>query len=188
MSAKLSLVPAGPFEPLHSVESLDELDIAQVADRLHAATEQLAAQRTVLAQEAAPQIRHTEDRLRDVTSATETAATSIMDGVTQLMEVLDRLAALALPPEAAPLVSQLSDGLFDLTMHLQFQDITSQQLRYAESVLRATEIRLLVLAAEGTDESAPERENAAPVAFDPRASSRRSPNRQASIDSLFSTG
>jgi chemotaxis regulatin CheY-phosphate phosphatase CheZ len=159
--------------------------IAHLVRQLHEATTQLESHRRALTGEAAPQIRHTEDRLRDVTAATETAATSILDGVTQLTELVDNLGKLSLPPEAAPIMGQLSDGLFDLMGHLQFQDITSQQLRYAESVLRATESQLITMAAEGSGTDAPERTDAAPEAFDPRASAKPAPNRQASIDALF---
>jgi chemotaxis regulatin CheY-phosphate phosphatase CheZ len=165
---------------------LSTQDVPSLLQRLQEATARLDAQREVLAGEAAPQLRHTEDRLRDVTAATETAATSIMDGVNELTGLVAQLGEMPLPSEAAPLVGQLTDGLFDLMVHLQFQDITSQQLRYAESVIRATECQLVTMAAEGTGEAAEQRtDRDAPCAFDPRASSKPLPNRQASIDALF---
>lgn len=181
------LAPTDPREP-RSPGDVTHVshDAATLAQMLHEATARLAAQREALCGEAAPQLRHTEDRLRDVTAATETAATSIMDGVNDLTALVGQLGEMTLPPEAAPLVGQLTDGLFDLMVHLQFQDITSQQLRYAESVLRATESQLVSMAAEGTDMVVEERTDcSAPAAFDPRASSKPMPNRQASIDALF---
>jgi chemotaxis regulatin CheY-phosphate phosphatase CheZ len=161
-------------------------DAGTLAQLLREATTRLAAQREALFGEAAPQLRHTEDRLRDVTAATESAATSIMDGVNQLTDLVGQLGEMPLPAEATPLVGQLTDGLFELMVHLQFQDITSQQLRYAESVIRATESQLVSMAAEGTDEVVEARsDHDAPAAFDPRASSKPLPNRQASIDAFF---
>jgi chemotaxis regulatin CheY-phosphate phosphatase CheZ len=183
----MTLSPADPAESSFvgngTTPSADH--VAILVRQLQEATAQLESHRRALTGEAAPQIRHTEDRLRDVTEATETAATSILDGVTQLTELVDSLGKMALPSEAAPIVGQLSDGLFDLMGHLQFQDITSQQLRYAESVLRATECQLITMASEGSGIEAPERTDAAPEAFDPRASTKPAPNRQASIDALF---
>lgn len=174
---------APPLTP--TVTASGGTEVSTLLAQLAAATARLDAQKQVLEEEAAPQIRHSEDRLRDVSATMEAAATSLLDGFGSLSQLVTELGALALPAEARPLLARLAEGVLDLTLHMQFQDITSQQLRYVESVLRATEAQLLCAAAEGTGQSVAGRTENAPVAFDPRASAKPSPHRQASIDALF---
>jgi hypothetical protein len=105
---------------------------------------------------------------------------------------VDELDALADKNEAkaATVRSSLRDELFQAIGCLQFQDITSQQLNYASSLLVDMEARLGALSdtldANGSVIVEP------PTApglrtFDPGASTHNAEGRQALADSIFET-
>ncbi|HTE44454.1 MAG TPA: hypothetical protein VK636_04330 [Gemmatimonadaceae bacterium] len=76
-------------------------------------------------------------RLAEVTSATETATTDILDGVnraTELVEKLDVAPKLS-DAERHVMAASLREELGNLASHLQFQDITSQQLAHIATLL-----------------------------------------------------
>ena len=83
--------------------------------------------------------------------------------------------------------SQLRDELFVAIGFLQFQDITSQQLSYASSLLRDMEDRLGDLAKVlDPSVSAPSLgSRPALKAFDPQASTQNAEGRQALAHSIF---
>jgi chemotaxis regulatin CheY-phosphate phosphatase CheZ len=64
----------------------------------------------------------------------------IMDGVGRALELVDQLEAERSPNETSP---QLRDELFGIMNHLQFQDVTSQQLRYTSTLLNELESELV---------------------------------------------
>jgi hypothetical protein len=153
----------------------------------------LRESRNVLERTAVDRIQHTHAKLREVSDATELAATNVLDGLdraTNLVDELDRLAAGN--EDAAEVRGRLRDELFGLIGHMQFQDITTQQLNYASSVLGETEQRLAQLAAVFdpatvaggvTDPGV-----VAPtdgVTFDPHASTMNAEERQAVADEVF---
>jgi hypothetical protein len=82
--------------------------------------------------------------LREVTSATETATTEILDGLARagtLVEQLDEASAHE-GTERQLMVSMLRDELSNVVNHLQFQDITGQQLKHIGNLLSDMNIRI----------------------------------------------
>jgi hypothetical protein len=83
---------------------------------------------------------------------------------------------------------RLREEIFGMMGALQFQDITTQQLAYAASVLSETEARLLQIARlfdpaaafAGLAAPAPD-----PRTFDPRATTHEAETRQALADEIF---
>ena len=155
----------------------------------------LRESRTVLERTAVEQLHQTHDKLREVTSATQVAATDILDGLDRAVALVDDMDARAKDGDAhsgADLRNRLRDELFSLMGCMQFQDITTQQLTYASSVLTELESRLsqlatildptgLQVAAAATVSPA----SSGPVRFDPRASMDNAESRQAVADQIF---
>lgn len=87
------------------------------------------------------EIRESLGKLTDVSTATEAAATRIMDGIDRAQGMLDTLDGLAEEPtvngaiEEAMVRARLREELFQIVGALQFQDITSQQLGHAAQML-----------------------------------------------------
>jgi hypothetical protein len=108
--------------------------------------ESLRRSREVLERTTMEKIHHMGDRIRAVNSATEVAATDILDGVDRALALVDQLDEMGDEPDRATVRGELRDELFDVMGCLQFQDITSQQLTYASSVLYEMESRLANLA------------------------------------------
>lgn len=89
-------------------------------------------------------------RLREVTDTTETAATDLLAGIEDAIAMVNRLDALDAEGDrqaCAVVRAGLRERLFDLVTHLQFQDITRQQLNQAAAVLLDTEHDLARIAA-----------------------------------------
>ena len=111
--------------------------------------ESLRSSRGVLEQAASQRLKQTHESLAEVSSATETAATAILDGLDRALELVDQLdpetsggAAAVDPSDHA---SRLRDELHQMMGLVQFQDITAQQLGHASSVLQDIEARLIAL-------------------------------------------
>jgi chemotaxis regulatin CheY-phosphate phosphatase CheZ len=155
----------------------------------------LRKSRIVLEQTTVEKIQHTNQKLREVTSATEIAATDIMDTVDRAMGLIDELdgeEVVAQPERGAEIRGELRDELFGVMTCLQFQDITTQQLNYASSVLVDMEQRLAELARIfepshfGLQHPVPEPEEPRPqVTFDRDASTEHAETRQALADEIF---
>jgi hypothetical protein len=159
----------------------------------------LRESRDVLEKTRADKLQHMHDKLREVTSATETAATDILNGLDRavaLVDAMDRKASEGDAAAGAELRNTLRDELFSLMGCMQFQDITTQQLSYASSVLIDTETRLADLArlldpaalgaVAGMDaHAAPALRPREPAAFDPTASTGSAEARQAVADEIF---
>lgn len=138
----------------------------------------------------------THEKIKEVTSATEDAAINIMDAcdrATQLVDDLDAIDAEDTPDRtrASEVRGSLRDELFLMMGALQFQDITSQQLAHASSVLVDMEHRMIEIARLfdtrfDIDGRAPHIA-AAPDAktYDPNATTRDSESRQALADEIF---
>lgn len=112
------------------------------------------------------------EKLSAVTAATEKAATGMLDGLDRAIAVVAELEAEAGENgdlERRARYTALREELYGVMNLLQFQDVTSQQLQYAASVLR---------------EPAPTDQPAAPRTFDPDAV-RCKADMQAFADSLF---
>jgi hypothetical protein len=108
--------------------------------------ESLRRSRDVLERTTMEKIHHMGDRIRAVNSATEVAATDILDGVDRALALVDRLDEMEDGPDRVAVRGELREELFEVMGCLQFQDITSQQLTYASSVLYEMESRLANLA------------------------------------------
>lgn len=136
-------------------------------------------------------LQHTSDKLKEVTSATEVAATDILDALDRTQNMVDDLEAAEGADDkarAAEVRDLMRQEIFGMMGALQFQDITTQQLAYAASVLSDMEARLLQIAklfdpaavmvsavGRGPD----------PRTFDPRATTRGAEARQALADEIF---
>jgi hypothetical protein len=147
--------------------------------------------RTALEAATVEKIQHTSDKLREVTSATEVAATDILDALDRTQAMVDALDAAddAGDRDAGRQVRErMRDEIFGMMGALQFQDITTQQLAYAASVLSDMEARLLQIAklfdpAAAMVGAAVTRPD--PRTFDPSATTQRADERQALADQIF---
>jgi chemotaxis regulatin CheY-phosphate phosphatase CheZ len=161
----------------------------------------LRESRTVLEKTTVEKLQHMHDKLREVSNATEMAATDILNGLERSVAMVDDMDAKANAGDAqggADLRNKLRDELFALMGCMQFQDITTQQLSYASSVLVEMETRLAELAtildpatlaggkvgAAAAAASAPA-PAAGPATFDPNASVENAAARQAVADEIF---
>ena len=105
--------------------------------------------RRLIEQATMERLRATDRKTAEVSSATEMAATRMLDGLDRALVLLDHLesrAQLASGPDDTALRSELRDELRALIDLLQFQDITAQQLGYAGGVLMDIEERMVDLA------------------------------------------
>lgn len=159
--------------------------------------ESLKESRGMLEKAALDKIQHTNQKLREVTSATEVAATDIMDSVDRALGMVDELDAEAADADGGrgPEIRQsLRDELFGMMGSLQFQDITTQQINYACSVLMEMERKLNQIAhvfdprTFGLDVVSSDIVAEEPtVAFDPAATTADAEHRQALVDEIFGT-
>ena len=101
--------------------------------------------RAILEHVAADRLKSTNDKLIEVSSATEVAATDILDGIERAIAMVDTLAPSNAGHDAATIAS-LREELFRVMGCMQFQDITCQQLAHASSVLSDMERRLIDIA------------------------------------------
>ncbi len=180
--------PAAPPVRSRTPQDADAI-VAQGHEALVRMLQQLRASRSMLQKSELDRLAQTHDKLREVSSATETAATDILDGLERATAMVDELDALdgdSTPAPAAGVRSRLRDELFGLVGHMQFQDITSQQLAFASAVLSELEVRLSDLVqifGAATDEGGvPEMGMAA--AFDPSATTLDRETRQAVADAI----
>jgi chemotaxis regulatin CheY-phosphate phosphatase CheZ len=115
--------------------------------------------RDVLEKAALHRLHRTNKHLQDVSSATETAATDMLDGVDRTMGLLDELMTERDGGgDGLATAEQIRDVLHGFVISCQFQDITSQQLGYASSVLVDLEDRLARISAVFGDECFSEEE------------------------------
>lgn len=133
-------------------------------------------------------------KLNEVTSATEVAASRMMDGLEQTHALLDRLDEIDTVSqesesvtEAVAIRGRIRDELFGVMGSLQFQDITSQQLGHVSKMLGDIERRLhaaSALLAGGRDDAVSISHEQIPT-FSESASTQNSFERQASADAIF---
>lgn len=173
------------------------------------ALESLRQSRGVLEQATLERIQRTQESLHDISSATEKAATDMLDGLDRALLLIDRLDSSADPAladsgdaaaeDASAIRTELRDELFHLISSLQFQDITAQQLRFASGVLAEIEERLVSIAelfnlglaeldTTGADAvSSPRSEPGGDGSYDPSATMRDPESRQALADEIFTS-
>ena len=147
-------------------------------------------------------LAHTNEKLDEVSSATGKAALDIMDALDRAIAKVDDLEteeALADTAKSAAIRTDLRDELFAVMGHMQFQDITSQQIMHVQSLLAEMEGRLTEISNLFGNQSGESTElpSAAVVAartqkgahsFDPNATLADADSRQALADSLVERG
>ena len=194
-SAIVELKPSHELSESHTVTPRLPQQLLRAYGEIGAILTRLRESRGVLEQAHMDKLAHMHSKLREVTSATETAATDIMNGIDRSIAMVDELDQLGAGNEpttrAAEVRGVMRDELFGLMNHLQFQDITTQQLAYASSVILEMEDRLTMLMKYfNPSQIGPEIvASARPLglAFDPNASNSDSQDRQALADSLFTS-
>ncbi|MES3034819.1 MAG: hypothetical protein V4813_12545 [Gemmatimonadota bacterium] len=150
---------------------------------------------------ATERLAHTNEKLDEVSSATATAAIDIMDALDRAIAKVDELETeevLAEPARGTAIRMDLRDELFAVMGHMQFQDITSQQIMHVQSLLADMENRLSEIANLFDHQSGDGKAdiNAALNArterdahsFDPNATLADAETRQALADSLVERG
>jgi chemotaxis regulatin CheY-phosphate phosphatase CheZ len=152
--------------------------------------------RHLLERAAVEKIQHTHDKLQEVSATTEVAATDILNGLDRATSMVDELDTLATGDgneKSSAIRAALRDELFALMGHMQFQDITSQQLNYASSVLNDMEARLAQVArafdpaAYGVQAAERSETDTALLTFDPDASTANRAERQAVANEIVAT-
>lgn len=158
---------------------------------VHAVLANLRESRTALETATVEKLQHTSSKLKEVTSATEVAATDILDALDRTQNMVDDLEAAEAADDrerSSGVRDRMREEIFGMMGALQFQDITTQQLAYAASVLNDMEARLLQIArlfdpaaaAAQAGVDAPD-----PKTFDPRATLSNAEGRQAVADQVF---
>jgi len=127
-------------------------------------------------------------RLEEVSEATETATTGILDGLARaitLAEKFDDIASLS-ETERKQMTASLREELSGVVNHLQFQDITSQQLRHIANLLADMRQRISqVVAIFAPAASFQKTDASAPVAIDPAVTELIGGDLQAVADEIF---
>ena len=167
------------------------LILTRANQEIQAVLASLRDSRTALEAATVEKLQHTSAKLREVTSATEVAATDILDGLDRAQGLVAQLDAAddANDRERARAArDQLRQELFGMMGCLQFQDITNQQLAYAATVLVDMEQRLQQIAKlfdPATHFPGSTLEPPDPRTFDPAATTRNPEERQALADAIF---
>jgi chemotaxis regulatin CheY-phosphate phosphatase CheZ len=144
--------------------------------------------RETIQHQALDQLQDTQERLNLVSSATESAAMEIMNGLDRTLGLLDRLDAREDGDREA--LAALREEINQLFGHLQFQDIITQQLRGVMALVMDVERRIASVAAL-FDQSLGSAIQAAaapppnPDAYNADAVWDASPDRQAAVDAAF---
>ena len=144
-------------------------------------------------------IKQTGDQISKVTSATEEATSKILDvsdaltdKQNNLVEKIDKL--IEEKPDFADALEEIKNDIYEqqddtfmILDHLQFQDITSQQLEGAFSMLGKIEEKLLMIAKllEGLDELSFKKMEKSTAVFDSNAEFKDQSDTQAEIDKLL---
>ena len=175
-------------------------DIALLLDRANSqiisVLTRIREGRAAIENTAVGKVRITQDKLREVTSATEDAATNIMDACDRANSLVDELDGIDAEEtsdrtKSAAIRGSLRDELFQMMGALQFQDITSQQLAHASAVLDEMEQRLIEVAKlfdpamslEPPKMQCPLDRNA--LTYDTNATTLNADSRQALADQIF---
>lgn len=146
--------------------------------------------REAIQTQAIDQLRATNEKLAQVSSHTEAAATKMLDGLDRTLVLIDQLSDsesdsnYSLQEAAETLRNEINE----LFICLQFQDITAQQLKGAADLLANVEERLEGVAKmfDGPDESseAPVENGEAENHYDPAASMDSATSRQQIADEM----
>ncbi len=146
-------------------------------------------------------LHNSQNKLSEVTSVTESATLELMDGLERAISLIDRIEAGVEPTNGTTGLAAVPDGfgnlraeLNQLFHHLQFQDITAQQLQGVTALLGDIERRIQAVAMifDHTSAGQPEPEllsdaatDSQGLSFNPDATLRAHNERQALIDQAF---
>ena len=201
--APATVAPAAPeVGPAETVLPMLPGLLLRAMVEVHAMLHSIRTGRDHIRAATSERLAHTSEKLDEVSSATATAALDIMDSIDRAIAKVDELEspAVAADPEKGTVIrSELRDELFAVMGHMQFQDITSQQIMHVQSLLAEMEQRLTEVAhlfdPQSGDDAAPSAAAAvptrvAPVAqsFDPNATLDNAATRQALADVLVGRG
>lgn len=145
---------------------------------------------------AVERIRDTKDKLSDVTTTTESATLELMNGLDRSLELITTLETQAKGSAPADGFDSLREEVSTLYNHLQFQDITAQQLAGVTHSLLELEARVAAVAAMfDQNVEAPVRDEllrafesssgSAHLAFNPDATMSHSRADQSMVDATF---
>jgi chemotaxis regulatin CheY-phosphate phosphatase CheZ len=176
------------IESLPQVESLVGV-VFRTYREIIGVIESIRNGRGILHRAAVERVQRTHQKLEEVSSVTETAASQMLDGLDRALSLVDEATT------ETDARAQLREELHGLISILQFQDITAQQLDYAAGVLKDVEDRLASLVElfevhglMGSDvryDEAEEPRTHGGKAFDPAASAKGADDRQALADEIF---
>jgi hypothetical protein len=140
-------------------------------------------------------IRDSQSRLNDVSASTESAALELMNGLDRSLELINSLETQAQGQADSSGFEALRAQVSALYNHLQFQDITAQQLQGIGASLLEIELRMSAVSAmfdhgvmatnSALRRTAPTVESSAKLAYNPDASMQHSRADQAMIDEAF---
>ncbi len=153
--------------------------------------ESLRKNKTQLQSAAVERLQHTHSKLEEVNTTTESAATGILDSLDKAQSILDTLDAddTEKTGKSAELRDAMRNELFSITEALQFQDITSQQIRYAANVLVELEEKLLsvlhLIDVTGLDDARAALHGTGRGTYDPNATTKDRDVRQHVADEIF---
>jgi hypothetical protein len=121
-------------------------------------------------------------RLHEISNATETATTDILDTVTRAIAIAERIDGAA-EGERGRLVVSLKEELAGVSTHLQFQDITAQQLGHLANLIADMRHRIThVVTMFAQPDANPDMPGGV---YDPNASTSGSAAGQAVADEIF---
>jgi hypothetical protein len=134
------------------------------------------------------EFKDTQARLSEVSTATESAAMEMLNGLDRTLAMIDQLEPDSAQHQPSAVRQALRDEVNQLYNHLQFQDIITQQLRGVGALLTDLERRVSSIATvfDGPAAApAPLHPPSDAVAYNPEASMHGTRERQAAIDATF---
>ena len=165
--------------------------LVQANKEIVAILESLRKNKSQLQSAAVERLQHTHSKLEEVNLTTENAATGILDSLDRAQAFLDTMDADD-PVQGSPAFEMrdaMRNELFSITEALQFQDITSQQIRYAANVLVELEDKLMTLLhmidITGVEDVSAQLHNAGGDTYDPNATTKNREVRQHVADEVF---
>lgn len=166
--------------------------LRRTSDEISAILGAIRTGRAEFEQSTAEHLQRTRDKLKEISSATEVAATDMLDGLDRSLSLTDQLEACSDDAAAREIRQTLRDELGRLFIALQFQDITAQQLAHASRMLADVEHQLTVVAAHFdaailgmAAPTVPAEVVPVNLGFDPAASLFNAVDRQAVADEIF---
>ncbi|MFN0181439.1 MAG: hypothetical protein ACKVZ0_21730 [Gemmatimonadales bacterium] len=182
----------GPSHPPRAVDTAGGL--AQAYSELTRALGGIQRSRQTLARYHVDRLAKGQARLTEVSSATESATTALLNGLDRSLGLIDQIAKT--PGHGTAAVEALREETNALYSLLQFQDITTQQLAgvatllddIADRVTHALELLGPGHHAAGGADSATDPVAGSAAAFNEDASFHNLEARQADIDQTFTGG